>query len=92
MSRQSPTASSRLRDGEHLGVRGGVLEQFHLIAGPRDDAALAHDDRAHGHFLRLVSARRLAQRLAHEVMVALQVNDRLVHAQTMQKAEGRMKN
>jgi hypothetical protein len=35
---------------------------------------------------------RLPQRLAHEMRVALQVNDRLVHAQTMQKAEGRMKN
>ena len=34
----------------------------------------------------------LTQGFAHEVVVALQVNDWLVHGPTMQKAEGRMKN
>jgi hypothetical protein len=77
----------RLRQREHLGVRGGVLEQLHLIERPTDDSPLAHDDRADGHFLRLEGARGLSQRLAHEVRVALQVNDRLVHAWKLAKTE-----
>ncbi len=36
----------------------------------------AHDDRANGHLAVLVGAQGLAQRLAHEVGVAVQVDER----------------
>jgi len=60
-------------------VGGGVLEQFHLIERTGDNAALAHDHSADGHLRRCTSARRLPQRLAHEEMVTLQINDRIAH-------------
>ena len=81
-----------LGEGEHLRVGGGIAEEFHLIEGAGDDASGAHDDGADGNLPGLVSARGLAQGLAHEVVVAVEVDDPLVHAQTMPKAEGRMKS
>jgi len=60
-------------------VGGGVLEQFHLIERSGDNASLAHDHSADGHFRRSTSARRLPQRLAHEEVIALQINDWIVH-------------
>jgi len=50
-----------------------------LIERTGDNAALAHDYRADGHFRRSTSARRLPQRLAHEEVIALQINDWIVH-------------
>ena len=78
VSRQSPTAFFGLREREHLRVRRGVLEQFHLVEGAGDDASFAHDDRADGHFARFISLGRLPQRLAHEIIVAVQINDGIV--------------
>ena len=71
---------------------GGVAEKFHLVEGAADDAPRAHDDGTDGDFPGLVRAPGLAQGLAHEMVVAVAVDDRLVHAQTMQKAAGRMKS
>ena len=64
---------------QHLGVRGGVLEEFNLVKSARDDPPGADHDGADWHLFRGVSPARLAQSLAHEVMIALEVNDRFIH-------------
>jgi len=64
-----------LRERQHLGMGGGVLEQLDLVESAGDGPAVADHDRADGHFLGLVSAGRLPQGFAHEVVVALQVDD-----------------
>ena len=69
-----------LRDGEHFRVRGGVLEQFHLVPSASDNPAAPFHDRTHRNFLRLKSFRSQAQRLPHEIMVALQIDDGRFHA------------
>jgi hypothetical protein len=60
--RQAPIPHGLLGLGQrqHFGVGGGVLEQFHLVEGPGDDASFAHDYRAHRNLLRSVSALGLA--------------------------------
>ena len=63
---------------EHFRVGGGVLQQFHLVERPGNDPSLANNHRADGNLLGLECAPGLAQRLTHEVMVALQINDRFV--------------
>ena len=77
---QPPIADRLLGGGEceHLGVRGGVVEQFHLVERPGDDAALVHDHRADRHLLGFPRFHGLAQGLAHEVVVAVEVDDWLV--------------
>ena len=61
-------------------MSGGILEQFNLVKRARDDLAFQNNDRANRRLLRLVCSGRLPQSLAHEVIVALQVNDWRVHA------------
>ena len=80
-SPQPPVADGtfRLREREHLGVRRSVLQRLHLVEGPRNDPALAHNNRPDGCLLRFISSSRLPQRFAHKVMVALQINDGVVH-------------
>lgn len=67
-----------LREGKHFCVGGGVLEFLNAVVSTRNDAAVAHDDSADGHFFLLPSAPSLAQRFTHEVEVAFEV-DVLVH-------------
>ena len=59
-------------------MSGRVFEQFHLVIGPPNDAAFAHDHCANRDFLGCEGARSLAEGFAHEVMIALQIDDRLV--------------
>ena len=77
---EPPVAECLLGGGEreHLGVRGGVVEQFHLVERPGDDPAVMHDHRADRHLLRVPRLHGLAQGLSHEVVVAVKVDDRLV--------------
>jgi len=42
---------------EHLGVRRGILEEFDLVVGARNDFGIADDDRADGHFAVVVCRR-----------------------------------
>ena len=55
---------------------GGILEQLDLVESARNDFPVADDHRADRDFLRFVSAHCHAQRLAHEISVALQVDNR----------------
>ena len=64
-----------LRDGEHLGVGGGVFERLHLVVRAGDDAAFVDDHCAHGHLLALPRAVGLAEGFAHKVVVAVKVYD-----------------
>ena len=75
--RETPIAEHAfgLGDGEHLGMGRGVLEDFHLVAGAGDDAALVDDDRADGHFLLFPGAPGLPQGFAHEIGVAVKIDD-----------------
>lgn len=76
--RQAPVtdAGFRLRQGEHLGMGGGILEQLDLVEGARNDFPVAHHHSADWNLLRFVRAHGHAQRLTHEIGVALQVDDR----------------
>src|SRR5882672_8831510 len=58
---------------------GGVLEQLDLIEGAGNDSSLADYDSADWDFGCFIGFGRLAQRLAHEIVVALQINDGIVH-------------
>lgn len=75
---QSPIAhcSLGLCHREHLGMRGRILEQFNLIVSAGDNFSRSHDDRSDRNFLRLVGPGRESQRFAHEIGVALQIDDR----------------
>lgn len=68
---QTPVAHMALRlgEGEHFGVRGGVLERLHLIPGTGNDAAFMHDDGSDGHFVLFGGLGGLTQRLAHKMRV-----------------------
>ena len=71
-----------------LGVGGGVTESLDLVEGPGDDPARAHDHSADGHLVSLVRAEGLAEGVAHEMHVAVQVDDRLL---VVQDDEGKCK-
>ena len=43
-----------LRDGQHLGVRGGILERLHEIGSTCDDPPILHHDSADRHLLGLI--------------------------------------
>jgi hypothetical protein len=79
--REPPVADGAfgLREREHFCVGSGVFKEFDLIEGAGNDAAPTDDDGANGDFLRLVRARGLAKRFAHEVVVALKIDEGLVH-------------
>src|SRR5438552_3107222 len=59
-------------------MSGRIFEQLHLVAGPGNNMAFAHNHRADGNLFRLVSLDGLAQCLAHKIMIALEVDDGLV--------------
>jgi SH3 domain-containing YSC84-like protein 1 len=69
----------RLRDGEHLRVRGGVLEQLYLVEGAGDNLAATHDDGADRDLFLRERLSGQAQRFLHERVVARLV-DQVVHA------------
>lgn len=50
---QAPVAHRTLRlgQGDHLGMRGGILQGFDLIPGAGDDFPLVDNDRADRHFV-----------------------------------------
>ena len=63
-----------LGEGQHFCVGGGVFEGFNLVPGTGDDVVLTHDDRANGDFILGGGAPGLSQSLAHEMIVASEVN------------------
>jgi SH3 domain-containing YSC84-like protein 1 len=67
-----------LRDREHLGVRGGVLEHFHLVESAGDDPAISDDDGADRNFFLRQCLSGQAQSFLHERVVARLV-DQVVH-------------
>ena len=69
-TRQLPSARGGLAQREDLGVRRRVLAQLALVVAGREDLAVAHDDRADRHVVVFQRALGLAQREAHEVLVA----------------------
>ncbi len=81
---QPPIAESFLSRGqcEHFGVGRGVAQCFDLIPGAGNDSPFFHDDRSDRNFFGCISLVSLAQGLAHEINVAVQINNRcfLVHA------------
>lgn len=58
-----------LREGQHLGVRGGVLERLDLIPSSGDHFALVHDDGTDGHLVLPGGFLSLSQSLAHVIGV-----------------------
>src|SRR5258708_5414029 len=61
--------SSRLTQGYDLGVSGCIVIDEVAIPSPSNHAALAHDDRSHGHVARLQSALGAAQGFFHPKFV-----------------------
>ena len=74
---EPPIAESLLRRGEreHFRMGSGVLEGFHLIPCPGNDAAFAHDHGPHGHFAGGIGLAGFPQCLAHEMGIAVQIDD-----------------
>jgi len=73
---QSPIANGcfGLRQRKHLGVCGGVLEQFNLIVSARYDLALANDNSANRNFVAAGCFFGKAHRFAHEILVGWRLN------------------
>ncbi len=65
-----------LGDREHLGMGGGVLEQFHLVVGAGDDPVLAHNHGANRYLVGFEGDPGLAQGFLHEMIVAGEVDRR----------------
>ena len=90
---QPPVAERFLRRGEreHFRVGGGVLEGFHLVPRAGDDPALADDHGTDRHLAGGIGLAGLTQRLAHEIGVAVQIDDRsvVVHARGVMDESGR---
>ena len=72
---QTPISDCRLglRQSQHLGMRGRVLEKFHLVVTARDDSSRSNDDRANRNFLGRVSFLRQPQCVAHEGRIVFRV-------------------
>jgi SH3 domain-containing YSC84-like protein 1 len=68
-----------LGNGEHLGVRCGVLQHFHLVESAGDDFPSAHHHGADRHFFFRERFLRETQGFAHERFVSRLV-DELIHA------------
>lgn len=86
---QPPVAEAVLGggEGEHFRVGGGVLQRFHLIPGTGDDFPFPHDHAADRDLGGGIGLPRLPQGLAHEEVVAGEIDDR-IHGG---KEEGRRK-
>ena len=80
-SAQAPVVDGGLRlcDGKHLGVGGGVLELFDLVVGPGDDTSLMDHDGADGNLVLSAGTVGEAQSFAHEVFVALEIDEAVFH-------------
>lgn len=65
-----------LGDGEYLGVGGGVFEEFDLVEGARDNFLFPDDDGTDRNFVGVERQPSLAERFAHEVGVAGEVDHR----------------
>jgi large subunit ribosomal protein L19 len=72
-----PQGGLCLGDGQHLSVGRGVLELLDLIAGPCQNAAFAHHHRPNWNFLLPAGRLGLPQSFAHEIVVALKVDNRI---------------
>src|SRR5438093_5107571 len=59
-------------------MRSRVLEQLDLIVRATDNLSIVDHYGANWNFLRLVSARGLAQRFAHKIMIAFEIDNRLL--------------
>jgi len=68
-----------LGEGEHLGMGGGILQSLDLVPSSGDDLALMDDDGTDGHLVLIVSFSSLPEGLAHEVVVTVEVDERLDH-------------
>jgi hypothetical protein len=65
-----------LGQGQHLGVRGCVFQQFNLIISAPDNLSRPHNYCADRHFVGFISFPGQAQRLAYEILVAYRINHR----------------
>ena len=63
-----------LSEREHLGVRGGILEEFDLIAGVRDYLSGPNDHTANRHLVSFARFFGQSQRFVHEVGIGLRFN------------------
>ncbi len=66
----------RLRDGEHLRMRSGILQQLHLIPSSPDDPPVLHYHGADRHLFRFKGFLRETQRLLHEGLVDFGIGHR----------------
>lgn len=64
-----------LRDCQHFRVRGGILQEFHLIVGAGNNFAVLYDDGADGNFLAFEGSTGLTQRFTHKIDVALGIDE-----------------
>ena len=69
-TRQLPSVAGRLAQRDHLGVGGGVGADLALVVAGGDDLAVLDDHGADRDVIVVERAHRLAQREAHEVLVA----------------------
>lgn len=78
---QAPVADGGfgLRDREHFGVRGGILQHFHLVESAGDDFSRAHHHGADRHLFFRERFPRQAQCFAHKRFVSRLV-DEVIHA------------
>ena len=65
-----------LGKGEHLGVRGGILEGLDLVPRSGDDGSLMHNDGSNGHFMLPGGFAGLPQGFPHEIGVVEDENIR----------------
>ena len=65
---ESPVTDGRgcLRDGQHLGVGGGIFAMFNGIVGESDDLTFPFDHTSDGHFIRSPRVNRLVECEAHK--------------------------
>jgi hypothetical protein len=74
---ETPVPNHLLRLGQcqHLGMGGGILQSFHLVARAGDDPTVADDDATDRHFLLLIGAYGLSQGFPHEIGIRDEVDD-----------------
>ena len=81
-----------LRKRQHFSMSRRILQQLNLIERARYDPSVPDDDRSNRDFFRFVRFGRLSQSFSHKVMVALQIDNGLVHGGKMKKAMRGVKN
>ena len=65
-SRQPPDDGRGVAEDQHLGVRGGVVPAFALVAPAGDDLTAEHQDRADGHLALLGRSAGFVEGEVHE--------------------------